>query len=108
MMTADNVNNTFDTTFLDDEQIASGIYVTSPHLEGPPHAHVVTLPTFSPTAYGLTRLASRQLRWTTNIPQTNIPTWILDSLRQPLLNQTPTVTRTNVDRMLPAKDTCTI
>jgi hypothetical protein len=108
IITLDSMNNTFDTTFLDDEQIASGTYVTSPHLDGTPHAHVVTLPTFSPAAYGLTLLASRQLRWTTNIPQTSIPSWIPDSLHQSLLNQSPTVTRANVDRMLPAKDTCTI
>ena len=47
MMTFDNVNTTFDSTFLDDEQIASGTYVTSPHMEGTPHASVVNLPTFS-------------------------------------------------------------
>ena len=109
MMTVDNVNNTFDTIFLDDEQIATGTYVTSPHLEGTPHAHdVARLPTLSPAPYGLTLLASRRLRWTTNISQTNIPSWIPDNLRQPLLNQTPTVTRANVDRLLPAKDTCKI
>ena len=102
------MNNTYDTIFLDDEQIASGTCVTSHHMEGTPHAHVVTLPTFSSGTYGLTLLASRRLRWTTNIPQTNIPSWIPDSLRQPLLSQTPTITKANVDRMLPAKDTCTI
>jgi hypothetical protein len=67
------MNNTLDTTFLDDEQITSGTYVTSPHLKGTPHAYVVTLPTFSPAEYGLTLMASRQLRWTTNKPQTSIP-----------------------------------
>jgi hypothetical protein len=108
MITVDNMNNAFENTFLDDEQIASGTYVTSPQLEGTPHAHVVTLPTFSLAAYGLTLLASRQLRWTTNIPQTSIPSWIPNNLRQPLLNQSPTVTRANVDRLLPAKGTCTI
>jgi hypothetical protein len=97
MITVDNMNNTYDTTFLDDEHIASGTYVTSQHMEGTPHAHVVTLPTFSPAAYGLTLLASRQLRWTTNIPHTSIPSWIPYSLRQPLLSQTPTVARANVD-----------
>ena len=65
MMTFDSMTNNFDTTFLDDETIASGTYVTSPHLEVTPHAHVVTLPTFSPASYGLTLLARRQLRWTT-------------------------------------------
>ena len=108
MMTVDTMKNTFDTTFLDDEEIASGTCVTSSHMEGTPHAHVVTLPTFSTAAYGLTLPASRQLRWTTNIPHTSIPPWIPDSLRQPLLNQTPTITKANVDRLLLAKDTCTI
>ena len=107
-MTIDNVNNTFATTFLDDEQIASGTYMTSPHLERTPHAHVVTLPTFSPAAYGITLLASRQLRWTTNIPQASISSWIRDILRQPIIHQTLTVTRSSVDHLLTAKDTCTI
>jgi hypothetical protein len=82
--------------------------MTSKHLEGTPHAHFITLPTFSPVTYGLALLASRQLRWTTTLPKTSILTWIPDSLRQPLLNQTPTITRGNVDRLTSAKDTCTI
>jgi len=32
MITVDNMNNTYDTTFLGDEQIASGTYVISQHL----------------------------------------------------------------------------
>jgi hypothetical protein len=62
MMTIDSISGTFDTTFLDDEPIASGTYVISSYMEGTPHAHVVTLPTFSPATYGLILLASRQLR----------------------------------------------
>jgi hypothetical protein len=50
VMTVDTMKNTFDTTFLDDEQIASGTCVTSLHMEGTPDAHVATLPTFSPAA----------------------------------------------------------
>ena len=61
-MTIDCFKNIHDTTFLDDEHIASGTYLTSKHLDGTPHAHVITLPTFSPATYGLTLLASRQLR----------------------------------------------
>jgi hypothetical protein len=95
-------------TFLDDEPIAPGTYLTSKHLEGTPHGHEVTLPTFSPATYGLTLLASRQLRWTTTLPQTSIPYLIPDILRQLLLNQIPTITRANVDRLTSAKDTCTI
>jgi hypothetical protein len=72
-MTVGSDMDTRDSTFLDDEPIASGTYLTSKDLEGTPHAHVVTLPTFSPVTYGRTLLASRQLRWTTTLPQTRIP-----------------------------------
>ena len=34
MMTFDSITNTFDTTLLDDDPIASGTYVTSSHLKG--------------------------------------------------------------------------
>jgi hypothetical protein len=59
MMTVDAITDTFDMSYLDDEPIVSGTYVASPHLEGTPHAHVVTLLTFSQATYGLTLLASR-------------------------------------------------
>jgi hypothetical protein len=107
-MTADAISDTFDTTFLDDEPIASGTYVTSSRMEGTPHAHVVSLSTCSPSTYGLTLIGSRHLRWTTTLSHTSIPTWIPESLRKPNLNQTPTVTIVNADRLLPSKDTCTI
>jgi len=45
-MIIDSMNITYDTTLLDEEQVASGTYVTPHHLEGTPYAHVVTLPTF--------------------------------------------------------------
>ena len=108
-MTIDATTDTHDTTFLDDNRNASGTYVTSPHLEGTPHAHIVTIPTcLSSATYGLTLLASRQLRWTSTLPCTCIPTWIPDNLRKLLLNHIPTITRANVVRLLQAKDTCTI
>ena len=72
-MTVESFTNTHDTTFLDDEPIASGTYLTSQHLEGTPRAYVLTLPTFSPGTYGLTLLVSRQLRWSTTLPYTSIP-----------------------------------
>ena len=96
------MTNTYDTTFLDDEPVASGTYSTSKHLEGTPYAHVITMPTFSPATYGLTLHASRQMRWTATLPQTSIPSWIPDNLRQPLFNHTPTITRANVDCLTPA------
>jgi hypothetical protein len=46
MMTVDSISNTFDTSFLDDEPIASGTYDTSSYMKITPHAHVVTLPIF--------------------------------------------------------------
>ena len=72
-MTIAHIVDTHDTISLDDEPIASGMYLTSKHLDGSPHAHMITLPTFTPATYGLTLLASRQLRWTTTLSQTSIP-----------------------------------
>ncbi len=51
--------NTRTSTYLDDEPIAFGTYITSTHLENTPNPHIITLPTFSPAKYGLTLLASR-------------------------------------------------
>jgi len=72
-MIVDSMTNTYDTTFIDEEPIASGTFLTSKHLEEIPHAHVITMSTFSPATYGLTLLASRQLRLSTTLPQTSIP-----------------------------------
>jgi hypothetical protein len=68
IMTIGLIMDTPDSTFLDDESIASGTCPTSKHLEEIPHAHVITLPTFTPATYGRTLLASRQMRWTTTLP----------------------------------------
>ena len=86
LMTIGPIVDTRDSIFLDDEPIAAGTYLTSKYLEGTPHAHVITIPTFTQVTYGLTLLASRQLRWTSTLPQTSIPALIPESLRQPLLN----------------------
>ena len=61
-MTAHPLTDTHHTTYLDDEHISQATNMTSEHLKGVPHAYIVTAPTFSPTTYGLTLLASRQLR----------------------------------------------
>ena len=61
-MTIESFTDIHNTTFLDDKSIAYGTYLISKHLEGTPHAHVITLPAFSPATYGLTLLAIRQLR----------------------------------------------
>jgi len=61
-MTAHPRADTHHTTYLDYEHISQATNKTSEHLEGVPHAYIVTAPTFSPTTYGLTLLASIPLR----------------------------------------------
>ena len=65
-MTVDPLTNTHMTTYPNDDHITHETNITSPHMEEVPHAHIVTLPKFSPTTYGLTLLASKQLRWITH------------------------------------------
>jgi hypothetical protein len=107
-MTVDPVTDTHMTTYANDETMTQETNMTSPYLEGVPHVHIVTLPTFSIAADGLTLLASKQVRWTSTLPPTCIPELFQDNLKKPLLNQTPTITRKNVDKPIPANDTCTI
>ena len=102
------LTNTYHTTHLDDERISHTTTLISPHLEGTSHAYIITTPTFSKTTYGLTLLASRQLRWTTNIMNESINAKLPDNLRRSLLAQVPTITRKNVDKPNTAKDTFTI
>ena len=78
------------------------------HLEGIPHVCFVTTPTFSPAMYGLTLLTSRQLHYTTNIPEEYIQAKFPESMRKSLLAQVPTIIRKNVDKTNNAKDTCII
>jgi hypothetical protein len=82
--------------------------MTFEHLLDVPHVCIVTAPIFSPTTYGLTLPASRQLRWTYNIPENYIHARLPETLRKALLAQTPTITRKNVHKLNTAKDTCTI
>ncbi len=58
--------------------------MTPQHITGVPYAHIVTLPTFSPATVGLILLASRQYKWTTNIPPTAIPAHIPDAQKTSL------------------------
>ena len=102
------LKDTHQTTYLDDEHIIQATTMTSPRLEGVPHACIVTTPTFSSATYGLTLLASRQLRWTCNLPEECIHTRLPETLRKSLLAQAPTGIRKNVDKPNNAKDTCTI
>jgi hypothetical protein len=46
----------------------------------------------------VTLLASRQLRWTTNLPEEYIHNKLPENLRKSLLAQLPTITRKNVDK----------
>jgi len=102
------LTDTHQTTYLDDEHITQTTTMTSSHLEGIPHAYIVTAPTFSTATYGLALLASNQLRWTNNLPKACIHTRLPENLRKPLLAQVPTITRKNVDTPNNAKDTCAI
>jgi hypothetical protein len=60
-MRVDLLTDTYLTTYSDDEHISPETTMTLPHLEGVPYPHIVTMPTFSPSTYGLTLLESRQL-----------------------------------------------
>ena len=57
-MTVHSLTNTHQTSYLDDEHITQATNMTSEHLQGVPHAYIITTPTFSPTTHGLTLLAS--------------------------------------------------
>jgi len=107
-MTAHSLMDTHLTTYLDDKRIIQTTIMTSPHLENVPHAFIVTTPTFFSATYGLTLLASRQLRWTTDLLEEYIHTRLPESLRKSLLAQVPTIANKNVDKPNNAKDTCTI
>ena len=92
-MTIHSLVDTHHTTYLDDERLSQTKKMISPHLECIPHAYIVTTQTFFPATYGLTLLARKQLRWTTNI-HAKLP----ENLRKSLIAQVPTITRKNVDK----------
>ena len=107
-MTVHPLTDPHHTTYLDDEHITYATNLTSKHLQDVPHAYIITTPTFSPTTYGLALLANIQHRWTYNIPNNYIQAWLLEALRKALLDPSPTITRKNLNKPIPAKDTCTI
>ena len=107
-MTIQPIKGTHETTYIDDGHITQTTNMPSPHLEGIPHAYIVTTLTFSTATYGPTLLASRQLRWTNNLPEECIYTRFPENLRKPLLVQVPTIARKNVGKPNNAKETCTI
>jgi hypothetical protein len=75
-ITAHPLTDTHHTTYLDDDLILTTTNLTSVHLKDVPHAYIITAPTYHPTTYGLTLLASRQHRWSYNIPSKYIPTYL--------------------------------
>ena len=107
-MTVHPLMDTHLTTYLDDKHITQTTSVTSPHLEGVPHAYIITTPTFASATYGLTHFTSKRLRWTVNLLAASIHTRLPESLRKLLLVQVPTIARKNVDTSNNAKDTCII
>ena len=107
-MTVHPLTDTHHTTYLDDEHITHATNLTPEHMQDVPHAYIITTPAFSPTTYGLTLMASKQHRWTYNIPEDYIQAWLPETLRKALLAQSPTITRKNINKPNTAKDTCTI
>jgi hypothetical protein len=95
-------------TEYDDEPITITTQVTPSQLNTRPYSFTITLPTFSTAAYGLLLLASRQTRWSTSIPETLIPTFITQTIRQAILQQTPTTIRSNIHAPRYSRDACNI
>jgi len=93
---------------LDDEPITNTTEVISPQLRTCLYSFTITLPTFNSAAYGLPLLASRQVRWSTNVPATLIPQQIPQPTRQALLQQMPTTIRSNTEAPKLFRDTCSI
>jgi hypothetical protein len=80
---------------LDDDPIETATTVIPTQLQPYAYKYRITLPNTSPSSCGLILLASRQAAWTTQIPETAIPTHLPNDLRHRLLQQTPTIIRAN-------------
>jgi hypothetical protein len=74
----------------DDKPITNTTQVTPSQLNNRPYSFTITLPTFSTATYGLLFLASKQTRWSTRIPKTLIPSFITQTIRQAIMQKTPT------------------
>jgi hypothetical protein len=92
----------------DDEPITSTTQVTTSQLNICPYSFTITLPIFSVAAYGLLLLANRQTRWSTSIPGSLIPIFITQTIRQAILQQTPTVIGSNIDATRYSRDAYSI
>jgi len=108
IMRVNPLTYTYLTTYSDDEHIAPEMTMTLPHLEGVPHAHIVTMPTFCPPTYGLTLLTSRELRWTSNLPQLTSPSEYLTAYENLSSFRSRQSTARTSTRFTNDKDTCTI
>ena len=92
----------------DDEPITNTAHVTPSQLNTCPYSFTTTLLTFSTTTYGLFVLASKHTRWSTNIPDSLIPIFITQTIRQAILQQTLTTIRLNTDAPRHSRDACSI
>jgi hypothetical protein len=92
----------------DDEPITNTTQVIPSQVNTCPYSFTPTLPTFNIAAYGLLLLASRQTRWSTSIPDSLIPTFITQTIRQAILQQTPTFIKTNTELPKLSRDFCNI
>ncbi len=88
--------------------ITSTTQVIPSQLNTCPYSFTKTLPTFSTASYGLMLLASRHTRWSTTNPDPLIPAIITQTIRQVILQQTPTIIRTNTDAPKLSRDACNI
>ena len=93
---------------IDDEQITTNTLIIPRQLATYPYQFRLTLPANSPATTGLLLLASRQAPWTTVIPDPFIPDHLPEDLRARLLQQTPTIIRTNNTPPKPVRDPCSI
>ena len=93
---------------LDDEPITSITEVIPSQLRTYPYYFTLNLPTFSTAAYGLLFLATRQARWSTNIPEALIPQTISQPIRQAIIQQMSTTIRSNTKAPNLSRDICSI
>jgi len=100
-------NSTYPVTpEFDDEPITNTTEVIPTHLRTCPYSFILNLPTFSSAAYGLLLLASRQVRWTSSMPNTLIPQTIAQPIRNALLRQMPIIIRGNTEAPKLSRDIC--
>jgi hypothetical protein len=93
---------------LDDEPIANNTQVIPFQFNTCPYSFTTTLPAFSTATYGLLLLASKQTKWTASLPNTFIPAIVIQNIRQAILQQVPTIIRSNVERTELSRDACNI